>query len=209
MAVLLLLGMVGCTPSPVAVQTTPEPAESDAALRETPSWTPVYSEPAVTEPVVEPEKTVGGLYQGMVLTDYEGFEELIAQKRDFLIYIGRTSCDFCAVLEPVLHSMMNNMQKAPNFDFDNQSYKDAIDNGEPGAQEAWDAVKEHYGFEYTPCIFYYEDGVQVASYPTFITGDYFEADEETQKQMLEEATRDLRDWLIEWDLYSCADLGCS
>lgn len=135
---------------------------------------------------------------------YEELKEKQNNKETFVVYIGRQTCPYCAILTPVLEEKKEFVSSEVSFYYFNViNYKQAILDEVEGAQERWDSLKEEVGFTYIPCILYYKDGKLENGFYSFLGKDYSQCEDEQKKvEMMDEAIVNLENWFRDCGIYT-------
>lgn len=81
----------------------------------------------------------------------------------YILYIGRSSCRFCAVVSGSLHKFEN--RELPIYILDLEEYR---------GQKEYEEIKKKLKFEYMPCFKYYENGVEKYHMNNPLSETYFE-----------------------------------
>lgn len=137
---------------------------------------------------------------GLQVISYKSYQEKQQDKETFLVYIGRDTCSYCRLLTPELEQIKGRI-KVPFYYFNCITYREAIKEGQEHAQEEWDEIKEEVGFTYIPCLFYYEKGMQQATFKHFIDKEYFNMPtREERMKFLQQANKRFETWLLENNL---------
>ena len=116
-------------------------------LRTIPQTEAESSAPGFTEEtpfLPEPEPSVG---KTLTIIDYDGYRELLRRKESFLLEVSRVTCPYCVNLAYILK------------DADSQGLDMYIlDLEDLRGTDPYDEVKEEFGIDYVPTLFYVEEG---------------------------------------------------
>lgn len=97
------------------------------------------------------------------------FDKLIAEKKTFIVMLGRVSCKQCAIVDYVYKDMKG--EKVKLYFLDLERYY--------GSDE-YDAIKDEVGINYVPTFFYYEDGVQKYCMNNPLPDGYYDEDQDAE-----------------------------
>ena len=154
-------------------------------------------------------KVVNFIFESDLFTNDHGWElvtyEQLKEKRDsgekFMVYVGRDTCPYCM---PFANSLVTALETSPAnvpvYYFYTQSFKTAINRAEDGAQEAWDAVKEDIGFQYTPSLLIFEGGEQILACDSGVGSEYFDMTDDEKQVERDRVAAELELWLLEYGL---------
>ena len=154
-------------------------------------------------------KVVNFVFESDLFTNDHGWElvtyEQLKEKRDsgekFMVYVGRDTCPYCM---PFASSLVTALETSPAnvpvYYFYTQSFKTAINRAEDGAQEAWDAVKEDIGFQYTPSLLVFEGGEQILACDSGVGSEYFDMTDDEKQVERDRVASELELWLLEYGL---------
>ena len=98
----------------------------------------------------------------VIQTDHEGVKELIRQKKDFILYLERSSCRQCAIVNGEQDRFAGHV--LPVYVLNMEQYRDT---------DTYDTIKDELGFMYVPCFKYFKDGEQMAHINNPLSDDYF------------------------------------
>lgn len=110
---------------------------------------------------------------------YDDLASVIEEEDLFVLYIGRSSCHFCAVVDGSLHKFLT--YNVPIYVLNLEDYKD--DN------ETYEQIKTDLGFWYMPCFKAYKNGTEIAHMNSPLSDHYYDDDvtdhQELRKEMEE------------------------
>ena len=135
---------------------------------------------------------------GVPMVDYQQVMDKIQSGETFLLYIGRDTCSYCRLFSPNLkQGLIEAGLNTPIFYFYVESYHRAQVLNEPDAQEKWDADTASIGFQGTPALLYFKDGMST-TFDFFNT--LFPEDAKTQEEF-DESNRlcleAMKNWIAE------------
>ncbi len=99
---------------------------------------------------------------GLPILSYDEVMKKIEGGEAFILYIGRDTCPQCRLFTPNLEKgLIDKGLKTPIYYFYVQSYYSAQERNEAGAEETWNNAVASIGFQGTPAMLYFKDGVGV------------------------------------------------
>lgn len=104
----------------------------------------------------------------------EDYHELIEDKEDFILYIGRSSCSYCAIVSASLDKFVD--EGVPIYSFELEQYYQS---------EMYNAIKDELDIVYVPGFKYIKDGVIVYNMNSPLNDQYYESGSD-RTQMREE-----------------------
>lgn len=106
--------------------------------------------------------------------DFSGFQELIDQEEDFILYVGRSSCKICAIVYGSIHKFVGHGADIYVLNLE-----------ELRGTDIYNKIKGELGFYYMPCFKAFQDGKEIAHLNNPLSDSYFESGAD-YKSLLEE-----------------------
>lgn len=92
------------------------------------------------------------------------YHDLIAGKKEFILYIGRSSCHYCAIVSASLDKFAD--QGLPIYSLELERYYPS---------KEYDSIKEELGIVYVPSFKYIKNGATVYNLNSPLNDQYFES----------------------------------
>ena len=133
----------------------------------------------------------------IIEVDYEKIQQMIDNKDDFVLYIGRPDCNDCKEFEPYLKKYLKNNKGVYLYYFNTKKYRD-LANDENASQENKDFYEKLYDeleFSWTPTLKFIYHGEFEDTY-TYLDKDYYSiSDKEEKKKKKQDYIDKLTDWM--------------
>jgi predicted bacteriocin transport accessory protein len=94
----------------------------------------------------------------------EEYRDLIASKKEFILYIGRSSCHYCAIVSASLDNFVD--QGIPIYSLELEQYYPS---------KEYDSIKAELGIVYVPSFRYIKNGDAVYNMNSPLNDQYYES----------------------------------
>lgn len=104
----------------------------------------------------------------------EEYHDLIEDKKEFILYIGRSSCRYCAIVSASLDKFVN--QGIPIYSLELEQYYPS---------KEYDSIKDELGIVYVPSFKYINNGAAVYYMNSPLDDQYYESGSDRTQMRVE------------------------
>lgn len=161
---------------------------------------PQVEDEQVYQPFPETEE-VSSIY--LVELDYETLMDMMDEKNDFILYIGRPDCGDCREFEPLLANYLNEKASIKVYYLNVKQFRDAA-NQEDATQEQKDFynnMREDLAFTWTPTL-QHRQGWDIINQYTYLSEEYYAlSDQQAKEEAKSQAILDFENWMEKEGVY--------
>lgn len=92
------------------------------------------------------------IYKDLNSITVPSFKKMVAEKNNFIVYIGRPTCSDCNLFDPILINELKKEHMTTQVTFLNVAWE------RQKKWATWVQFKKNYGFEQTPALIHYRNG---------------------------------------------------